>query len=377
MMGFQLINKRMQQIVLQIRANWKDSLSAGAAAGIAWFISQNILGHSHPIFAAMSALMCLAPGLVNHGKQAIYVMVGVLTGVFVGEATLLLPPMPTEVRIALVGFMGLLIGSVYALVPAIIIQAGVSAIMVFAMGAEVAGFKRITDVMVGTGVGLLFSQILFTPDPLKRLRISVERFFHELADNFTLAADALDRRDVAAASRAMKSCARTHAALVSLISAIDTARDSTRWTLRGRIQSRAVTALAIRYDQAGIRLYAITLLFTEALFNAIRKQRDEPPEWLNDAICLVAVNCRFLAGETTGTIDFVRPDRSNRDEGSLVWRDTVAGLIMAENTVARFYKSRTRKSRLQSHRRKQILDAVRAEVEAQKRNRQQQHSPQE
>lgn len=367
MTGFQYFNNRLKQAALQIRASWKDALSAGAASGIAWSISQSILGHLHPIFAAMSALICLAPGLPNHGRQAIHVLIGVATGVLVGEATLLLlPPMPTEIRIALVGFTGLLIASGYAVIPAIIIQAGVSAIMVFAMGAEVAGFTRLIDVMVGTGIGLLFSQVLFTPNQIKVLRISVERFFHELANNFTLAADALDRRDAAVAYRALNSCGRTHTALVALISSIDIARDNARWSLRGRLSSREVTTLALRYDQTGIRLYASTLLFCEALVNGLKKQREQPPEWLSEAVRLGAGNCCFLAGEVKKHHEFIKPDRSSREEMPLAWRDCIKGLELVENTLARFYKSKTRRSRLQSFRKRRIINTVRAELESRK-----------
>lgn len=369
MIGLHYFNNRLKQAILQIRANWKDALSAGIAAGLAWSVSQNILGHPHPIFAAMSALICLAPGLPNHGRQAIYVLIGVATGVLVGEATLLLPPMPTEIRIAIVGFMGLLIASGYAVIPAIIIQAGVSAIMVFAMGTEVAGFTRLIDVMVGTGIGLLFSQVLFTPNQIKVLGISVERFFHELADNFTLAADALDKRDTAIAYRALNSCGRTHAALVSLIGSIDTARENTRWSLRGRISSREVTSLAVRYDQTGIRLYASTLLFCETVVNSLKKQREQPPEWLSEAVRLSAHNCYYLAGELKNGREFVKPDRSLREEAPLSWRDCIKSLELVENTLARFYKSKTRSSRLQLYRKRRILSSIRAEIEAQKHHK--------
>ena len=47
------------------------------------------------------------------------------------------------------------------------IQSGVSALMVLTMGAVTAGPERILDVLIGTAVGLSFSQILLTPDPMK------------------------------------------------------------------------------------------------------------------------------------------------------------------------------------------------------------------
>ncbi len=275
------------QAMNQVKSSWKDALCAGLASGLAWFVAVHFLDHEHPIYAAMTALICLAPGVPSHGRQAIYVLIGVLTGVAVGELTLLLPPMPTEVRIAIVGFAGMTIASAYSIVPAIIIQAGISAVMVFALGADVAGWTRAIDVAVGTSIGLIFSQILFTPDPLKTLHLAVERFFKEVALNFTLAADALERNDVSDAIKAMKSCSRTHSALIGLIGAIDVARSNARWTLRGRLSSREVVSLSARYDQSGIRLYASALLFCEAMVNAIRKGREAPPEWLIEALKLI------------------------------------------------------------------------------------------
>ncbi|AQT46787.1 MULTISPECIES: aromatic acid exporter family protein [Bartonella] len=362
--GFRI---KLRQAFNQVQASWKDALCAGLAAGLAWFVSFHFLDHEHPIYAAMTALICLAPGIPSHGRQAIYVLAGVLTGVAVGELTLLLPPMPTEVRIAIVGFAGMTIASAYSIVPAIIIQAGISAVMVFALGADVAGWTRAIDVAVGTSIGLVFSQILFTPDPLKTLHSAVERFFKEVALNYTLATDALERNDVAAAIKAMKSCSRTHSALIGLIGAIDVTRSNARWTLRGRFSSREVASLSARYDQSGIRLYASSLLFCEAMVNAIRKGREPPPDWLVEALKLIVKNCRFIAGEANSGQQFVFPDRSDRAEASLTWRECVIDIEMVETTLARFYKSRTRKHRLAAYRKKQILDAVRKEIEERKR----------
>ena len=362
--GFKL---KLRQALSQVKLSWKDALCAGLAAGLAWFISVHFLDHEHPIYAAMTALICLAPGVPSHGRQAIYVLIGVLTGVAVGELTLLLPPMPTEVRIAIVGFAGMTIASAYSIVPAIIIQAGISAVMVFALGADVAGWTRAIDVAVGTSIGLIFSQILFTPDPLKTLHLAVERFFKEVALNFTLAADALERNDVSDAIKAMKSCSRTHSALIGLIGAIDVARSNARWTLRGRLSSREVVSLSARYDQSGIRLYASSLLFCEAMVNAIRKGREAPPEWLIEALKLIVENCHFIAGEAKLGQEFVFPDRSGRAEASLTWRECVIDIEMVETTLARFYKSRTRRNRLAAYRKKQILDAVREQIAERKR----------
>ena len=49
------------------------------------------------------------------------------------------------------------------------IQAAVSAVLVLALGPASAGVVRLLDVLAGTAVGLLFSQVLLTPDPVRLL----------------------------------------------------------------------------------------------------------------------------------------------------------------------------------------------------------------
>lgn len=77
----------------------------------------------------------------------------------------------------------------------------------------------------------------------------------------------------------------------------------------------------------------------------------------------------MFSGEGGHYTDFSKPDRSIRNEVPISWRNCVNDIEMTENTIARFYKSRTRKARLQAHKRKQILDAVRAEVEQSKKEK--------
>lgn len=370
MMNFNIFTMRLIQAKKQLEASWKDALFSGIAAGISWFISQSILGHPNPIFAAVTALICLAPGVPSHGRQSIYVLTGVLTGVLVGEATLLLPPMPTEIRIAIVGFVAMALVSCYAAVPPIIIQAGVSAVMVFAMGADVAGFTRLTDVAVGAGVGLVFSQVLFTPNPVHKFNMSVNWFFHELANTYTLADNALVNQSDERAKQALKSCGRTHTALIALFGAMDVARMDARWTLRGRFASREVAFLSTRYDHGCIRLYASSLLFCEGLAAALRKQHDAPPEWLKEAVKLIKNNSLYLAEEGGADHGFIMPDRSNREEPPISWRQCANDIELAENTLARLYKSKTHKKRLLAFRRKKIIDSVREELAIQKREQQ-------
>ena len=55
--------------------NWKsafrETLESALAAGIAWWLGLLVFGGEHtPLFAAITAIVCLAPGLPSHSKQA-------------------------------------------------------------------------------------------------------------------------------------------------------------------------------------------------------------------------------------------------------------------------------------------------------------------
>jgi len=58
---------------------------------LVWFFAQTVFGHPHPIFAAIIAIVCLAPGLPSHNKQALGLLVGVGIGIAVGEFALEFP----------------------------------------------------------------------------------------------------------------------------------------------------------------------------------------------------------------------------------------------------------------------------------------------
>jgi len=350
---------RFQQALLQIKASWGDTLCGGLAAALAWFISHDILGHTNPLFASMAALVCLSPGLANHGKQAFYLLIGVTTGVLVGEFAMLFPPVPVFIRIGLVAFIASLLAAAYAIVPVLIIQSGMAAIMVFAMGPQVAGFTRLADVALGAGLGLVFSQVLFTPSPLKALTVSAELLFHELAGIFTAAAAALESRDAALARQALQNCGRVHASLITLVGNVNAAQENTLWSLRGFIYSREVNSLGEHYKRAAIRLYAASLLFCEALLAGLNKQHSEDaPAWFAAALTINAENCRFLAGEIKDG-RFIRQERAARGEVPLGWGDCANSLHLLENTLARFYKSRSRRARLNAARKRRLIQAAR------------------
>jgi hypothetical protein len=66
-----------------------------------------------------------------------------------------------------------------------------------------AGVERLTDALIGAGVALAFSQLLFSPEPLALLRRAETALLARMADGLALSARALDEDDDEVAERAV------------------------------------------------------------------------------------------------------------------------------------------------------------------------------
>lgn len=326
---------RLGKIAGQWSASWRDALIASIGGGVAWLLCQWLLGQPRPVFAMVTAVICLAPNLPNHAKQAVGVMMGVMTGVAVGELSLLLPETIPVLHMALTTFVAMVLATSFGMAPAIAIQSGVSAILVLAMGPQMAGVTRLIDVAVGVGVGLAFSQILLTPDPVRLIDRAVRGLLEKIASGLTQSAAALEAQDPVRAQSAINQFTQAHRAVIALGDGIALARSNARWSLRGRLVAREITEMAGRYDRRGIRLYASALLFGEALGNALRKKEAPPPPWLAEALQVVVANCALGEGETPQRIPPLPKDIP------FGWRDCAHRLQSVEDTLVHFLHSGT------------------------------------
>jgi hypothetical protein len=85
----------------------------------------------------------------------------------------------------------------------VIAQAAVSAILIVAVTDAEAGLGRLTDALIGAGVALVFTQLLFSPEPVALLRRAEAAVLERLAGGLTLTARALERDDAELAEQAI------------------------------------------------------------------------------------------------------------------------------------------------------------------------------
>lgn len=153
---------------------WREALASALAAGLSWFLAQRIFAHQQPVFAAISAIICLAPGLASHSKQAVGLLLGVATGIVIGELSLALPDGIPVLNVVLATFLAMIIAASYGQAAVTPIQAGVSAILIIAFGPATTGSVRMIDVAVGVAVGLIFNQALVLSNAVEPKVVSSE-----------------------------------------------------------------------------------------------------------------------------------------------------------------------------------------------------------
>lgn len=155
----------LQGLLDRARAAFTHVLAAALAAAFSFWVARHLLGHPQPVFAAITALICLAPNIPNHFRQGINLLMGVTTGIVIGEIALMFPYEMGEVRMAVAIFIAMLTAASLSNAPMVAIQAGASAMLVLLLGPQSAGFVRFLDVIVGVATGLSIAFLFFRKKP--------------------------------------------------------------------------------------------------------------------------------------------------------------------------------------------------------------------
>ena len=173
-----------------------------AAATAAWVIAKYVLDHEQPFFAPIAALIALNTSVGERGLNAVRLLQGVILGIVIGELTLgALGEGYASIAVAI--FAATALARTLGGTRIVIAQAAVSAILIVALADAEAGLARLTDAVIGGGVALVFSQILFSPEPVALLRRAEAAVLERLAGALALTARALEQDDDELATEAI------------------------------------------------------------------------------------------------------------------------------------------------------------------------------
>jgi uncharacterized membrane protein YgaE (UPF0421/DUF939 family) len=173
------------------------------AAGGAWFVANDLVGHTRPFFAPIAAVISLGVSLSSRLRRVAELVVGVSLGVLVGDLLISLIGSGTW-QIMLVVALAMAVAVFTDGATLLVAQAGASAVLVATLlpPGDVGGFDRCIDALIGGTVGLLVAAVL-PSDPVGPVRRESRALLDELAAVLGETAEALRKRDAGAASAAL------------------------------------------------------------------------------------------------------------------------------------------------------------------------------
>jgi hypothetical protein len=167
-------------------------LQGAAAATLAWVIARRFAGHEDPFFAPIAAVVALSFARGERGLSAVRMVGGVAIGITAGELTVLVLGS---------GFLSLGLATFIAAVAVHTLgagnrlmrnQAASAAILTVVVAGGEAGFQRLIDVLIGAGVALVFTQLVFSPEPVAFVRRAEADALTSMANGLRLTAAALE-----------------------------------------------------------------------------------------------------------------------------------------------------------------------------------------
>ncbi|HEV7896776.1 MAG TPA: FUSC family protein, partial [Planosporangium sp.] len=185
----------------RVRENALLALQAGCAAGAAWFVAHDIVGHTQPFFAPVAAVVALGAALGHRIRRVVELAIGVAVGVLVGDTLIYLIGTGPLQLAAVVALAVVLVVFFVRGSPVLVIQAASSAVLVATVQPPTTGlaYPRFLDALIGGATGLLVTALLLPPNPLTVAQRAAEPLLAAIADGFEGVAAALDARDQAAA----------------------------------------------------------------------------------------------------------------------------------------------------------------------------------
>ena len=216
-------------------------MQRAAAAVIAFMLARWIGDHPDVFFAPIAAIVSLNTDVGERGFNALKLLLGVVMGIVIGELTQLVVGNQV-VALGIAALLAITVATVAGGSRLTIAQAAAAAVLTIAIAGEGNGWDRLVDALVGAGVALLFTQVLFPPNPLRLLRQAETDALSSLAQGLDAAAYAMRHDDAEAGRDALTQLRRTRDHLAEIHNVRQRSRRVTRHTLTRRGSTQPVVA---------------------------------------------------------------------------------------------------------------------------------------
>ena len=290
------------------------------AAGVAWFLAANVLGHPSPFFAPIAAVVSLGTTYGQRLRRVAEVTVGVAIGVFTGDLfTHVLGSGAWQIAliVALAMTAALLLDTGTLLVNQAAVQAIVVSTLVPTTGAA---FVRWTDALVGGAVALVAATVV-PRAPLRRPREQAAVVVRRISGLLRAAADSILDGDVDRALGVLRDARTTDALITELRAASAEGLAVVRSSPLRRRHKVPVRAMAELVEPLDFALRTTRVLVRRV---AVASYRHEP----------IPASYAALLRDLAACTDAVADELSAGRQATAV-RDRLVGLGQASSHVER------------------------------------------
>ncbi|MGY3128824.1 uncharacterized membrane protein YgaE (UPF0421/DUF939 family) [Agrococcus sp. UYP33] len=248
------------RLMVEQQAPWLQVVKMLVAIVVSWVASSLLLGTELPIFAAIAALLVVAPSVHQSIGKGLERSAGVLGGVVLAWlASLALPSGPLVVLA--VTLVAVLVARLLRLAPMAANQLPISAMILLALGAGAGplfGFERVVETLIGAACALLINLVVVPPVQHEPAERAMRETAYAVAEAYDRVAGALASHDAVDGERLLADARALRAYVQRTRSAMDALEESTRLNLRAR-------ALRERIDRDERLLLTLTVLVNRVI----------------------------------------------------------------------------------------------------------------
>ena len=228
-------------------------LQCAVAAGVAWYIANDVIGHVSPFFAPIAAIISLGLSLQQRLRRSLELVGGVTVGIGVGD--LLISVIGTGPwQLALVVAIAMAVAVLADRGPLVPMQAASSAVLVATLipPGSTGGWTRMLDALIGGLVGVVVAALI-PNNPARRPRKDAAKVLDTMRRVVASVAAGLTDRDISSLEWDLETARATQPDLDQLASdlagGVEIARVSPLfWSARGRMDR--LQAIADPLDNA-------------------------------------------------------------------------------------------------------------------------------
>jgi uncharacterized membrane protein YgaE (UPF0421/DUF939 family) len=253
-------------------------LHTSLAAGLAYLVATELLGHGQAIFAPIAAVITLGLAVGERDRRAIELGAGVAVGLAIADGLVHLIGTGAW-QVAVVTALAMLAAALLGGGPLLASEAGVSAVLVATLERPGEGFglERFTDALIGSGMALVVSALVLPLDPAALVRAGMEPLLERLGAALDDIADALVERDLDAAERALVAANDVQWEHDRLTGHLSAAGETARLSPRRRGARRRIGDYTVATAETGLALANVRVLARGAI-RAITLGDATPPD---------------------------------------------------------------------------------------------------